>query len=1001
MIIRLRLIGLLFCIFLLQQAPLHAQTNILRFKRVTSQQGLSENGVTAVMQDDNGRLWVANKIAINSFDGETAKVYHVGQNNNINQFFEDKNRNIWAATQHGIYVFDKNKDSFVKLKSNHKKRNKLFASNVFCIVSTKQNELLISGANDFLVKLKIDRKARVIDSSIQFLNKPKKYGNLTKIVKGPDATFWLATDRGEVLIMKNDVISESAFVKSGNGLLINDLAMDNFGNLWVATNGNGLFRYNIDNKTTKHFYKEDNAPQQSINNNIVTKLYAEGKNLWIGTDGGGLNLYAQDKEVFNYYTYDFGNEFSISDNSIIDIQPGLNNVILLGTVHGGISMFRNNYKIQNVPAKNLKFLTQDPQGSRVMEDSYKNIWLSAGRTGLRRYNPKTKSLTIFSAKGSDSGFRGNIVLSLFEDNNKRIWVGTLREGVNIYDLKQDRFIDFKQGKDFKGVFSITHDEQGNIWVGHRKGISIFNKDLKLIQLLTKQSSNSNQIICLYKDTKGNMWVGTTDGLFKYEKKDKGFVMRTYKHKDKEVNSLSSSSILSIGESQDSSILVGTYGHGLNKYVKETGKFERLASGNKIKGGIIRGILKDHQKNIWLSTNAGLTKMDSKGEITNYGITEGIFPFNGGAASLDSSGKILMAGVFGLSYFKPDKLQFKNYCPPVYFTSIKAVNGEKESIYSFSEFANDTVVVKPDTKLLNINFASSELYSKNSIEYQFLMVGLDDNWQNLGGQNKISFSNLDPGKYQLRVRATNNSKLWDSKYTTLYIIVKPSFWQRPLVRGLLLLVVISMFVVVYRLRTSVIEKQKIKLQKMLDLKTIEVKEQEQRISQSKISMLEIEKQNQGLRQKKLQDELNFKINELTNNSLRSMHKNNLLNDIKDKLKTELKSKTIDRNNLEAIVDHINDSFILDADWESFYTLFNQVHPTFIKELKRQYPALSEREIRLCTLILIDFSSQHMATLFGISLTSIKVARHRLRKKLNIPTGESVKNFMLDLAADELK
>ena len=274
-----------------------------------------------------------------------------------------------------------------------------------------------------------------------------------------------------------------------------------------------------------------------------------------------------------------------------------------------------------------------------------------------------------------------------------------------------------------------------------------------------------------------------------------------------------------------------------------------------------------------------------------------------------------------------------------------------------------------------------------------MVGLDENWQNLGSQNKISFSNLEPGKYQLKVRATNNPQLWGTKFKTLYIEVEPTFWQRLIVIIMVGLSCLGLILLVYNLRTSNIKKQKEKLEKLLDRKTVEIKEQEKKISQGKISMLEFEKQNQVLKQKKLEDELNFKINELTNNTLRAMHKNNLLTDIKDKLKTELKNKSIDKKSLEGIVDHINDSFILDADWESFYNLFNQVHPTFIKSLKAQYPALSEREVRLCALILIDFSSQHIATLFGISLTSVKVARHRLRKKLDIPNDKSVKKFML--------
>lgn len=990
---------IVFSVLLLQVTILNSQTHALRFKRITSQQGLTANRIDAVMQDADGALWIGNKIGINRYDGEIATVYHAGENNSINQFFQDTYKNIWAATEKGLYFFEKAANKFVKIKTHSQKAEKLFVSNILCISNITENELLIGGTKDFLVKFKINNKGQIINNAITILDKHKINGYVTKIVKDYHSKIWLSTNKGEVLKLENDLIEESGFAKSGNQSYINDISADVFNNLWIATNGGGLYCYNFQNNTVKHFLKDENMQHKTINNNVVTKVYTAGQNVWIGTDGGGLNLYEQDKKIFNYYQYAFGNEFSLSDNSIIDIQPGLNDAIFLGTVHGGISIFRNNYKIENIPARNFNFLIEDPQGSRVIEDSFKNLWISAGRTGLRRYNPKTKVLSVFSGNEKGFGYKGDIVLSLFEDNSKRLWVGTLREGVNVYDLDKNKFIELPKSRNLKGVFSIAEDNQNCIWVGHRKGINVYSSDLKLqytISPVSNPNSNSNQVNCIYKDINGIMWVGTTDGLFKYDKRGNRFFKSTYKHSIKDHNSISSNYILSIRETHDHSILVGTYGEGVNVYSDKTGKFKKIINGDRIKGGIIRGILLDHQNNIWLSTNIGLTKIDLKNNVTNFGTADGVYPFNGGSAALDSNGNIMMAGVYGLSYFNPEKLNNKTYFPHVYFTSVKAVNGKNESVYSFSSLQNDTVYIEPGyNKLLNINFSSSELYSKSSVEYQFLMAGLDENWQNLDGQNKISLSNLNPGKYQLKVRATNNLKVWDQKFTTLCIVVKPSFWEKPVVRIMLCLYFIAMLIVIYNLRTSTIKKQKQKLQKLLDLKTIEVKQQEQKISQSKISILEFEKQNEVLKQKKLEDELTFKIDELTNNTLRSMHKNNLLNDIKDNLKIQLKSKSIDKTSLENIVSLINDSFILDDDWESFYTLFNQVHPAFIKSLKKLYPVLSEREVRLCALILIDFSSQDMATLFGISLTSIKVARHRLRKKLNISSSQSFKQFMLDI------
>ena len=136
MLVKLRLLRFIFCVFLLQGTILYSQNDVLRFKRISTQQGLFENKVTAVFQDFEGSLWVGSKIAINRYDGEMTKVYHLGQNNNINQFFEDSSKNIWVATEYGLYFYDNTKDSFVKVKFSNQKVSKLFTSSVFSIIET-------------------------------------------------------------------------------------------------------------------------------------------------------------------------------------------------------------------------------------------------------------------------------------------------------------------------------------------------------------------------------------------------------------------------------------------------------------------------------------------------------------------------------------------------------------------------------------------------------------------------------------------------------------------------------------------------------------------------------------------------------------------------------------------------------------------------------------------------------------------------------------------------
>ncbi|UJH90406.1 hypothetical protein LZ575_16430 [Antarcticibacterium sp. 1MA-6-2] len=160
----------------------------------------------------------------------------------------------------------------------------------------------------------------------------------------------------------------------------------------------------------------------------------------------------------------------------------------------------------------------------------------------------------------------------------------------------------------------------------------------------------------------------------------------------------------------------------------------------------------------------------------------------------------------------------------------------------------------------------------------------------------------------------------------------------------------------------------------------------------MDLLKAENENEKLKQRNLLSELIYRKEELTNNTLRNVHKNNLLAIIKEALKKEINRDPNLKNNLKEIIENIDDSLSLDKDWEAFYHLFGQVHPTFIEDLKISCSKLSDRDIKLCALIKLNFSSQHIATLFGISLSSVKVARHRLRKKLDIPEDVSFDDFL---------
>ncbi|WP_417363500.1 ligand-binding sensor domain-containing protein [Galbibacter sp.] len=990
--------------FLLSLNLTFAQQYDLRFKTIDHKQGISSKRISAVLQDSNGILWMGNRIAIDRYDGDKTIPYTLPRNSNVNKLAEDAYQNIWATTYTGLYVLIKGDREFKKIQHPNIDLRQYLSQNIISMALIDGDLAYLGTDTGALLKFKYNEQGNIIDGSLKLIPTLERQ-TITSIHKGSDESLFLGTAKGMVLTLKNDKVTSIPLDQQTNNTRVNDLTMDQDGYLWVATNGNGLFKINISRSEVRH-YKRNSNPGTSINNNIVLCLLSEKRKVWIGTDGGGLNLYDKTSEEFHYYTQNYYNPENIPDNSILAIERGHNNNILLATVHGGLSIVKNRFVIKNIPALEIGFSHKDQQGSTILEDSFGHIWLSAGRNGLVRYNPKDKTSSFYIDNPAiNTDLNGSIVMSLLEDKNNRLWIATLRGGLSILDIKTNKFIPINEFSRLKGAYALELDKHGDIWVGHRIGITVFDSQFNIKQHLfpnEHERSSSNLVNVILKDVKGDMWVGTSNGLFRYEKDGTSYKQYSYYHHDQDSSSISGNYIRSIGQTNDLNILVGTYGYGLNKYNRSNNTFERYKQFDKIKGNTIEGILKDHSNNIWLSTNMGLTKIDTSGSITNFNENDGIYTFNGSGAYLAKNGDILMAGAFGLSSFSPHQLQPTTLESKINFTSVIAKNEDSESHINsikLARYKNNperTIELQPQTTFLTITYTSSDPIISQDLWYAYSIEELKDSWNEVGNLRTISFTNLDPGNYTLKVKAMDQNGNPSKHIASLQLKVLPALWQTLWFRIVIFLVLIILISITYHWRVSVLKDREQKLKQLLENKTEEVKYQQNKILGNKMKILKIEKEHHDLQQKQLRAELNFKNEELTNNTLRAVHKNDLLNTIKEKLKEEIKQKEISKKSISTLINHINDSFMFDKEWDHFYSLFNEIHPAFINNLKVRYPNLSERDIKLCALILMKFTSKDIATLFGISVSSVKIARHRLKKKLKLESHEKVLDKLKEIS-----
>jgi signal transduction histidine kinase/CheY-like chemotaxis protein/streptogramin lyase len=395
--------------------------------------------------------------------------------------------------------------------------------------------------------------------------------------------------------------------------------------MWIATR-DGLNRY--DGYRIKVFRNNPDDPH-SISNNYISHI-AEDKqgNIWVATLGGGLNKFDRRTNRFSHYRHQRGNKNSIASNFINRIVFDDKGNIWIATQDDGLDCFNPALN----KAEHYRHQTSDPKSisgdniSTVFRDSRNNIWAGDHENGLNLFDSKTRSFKRFLHQQRDPGsISGNKINYIFEDSSHQLWIGTNDAGLNLYDDGTATFKHFKADPKNKNslpgnsIQSIAEDDYKNLWVGtENEGLSIFNYkkntfDTYIHDEVDQSSLNTNSVNAIFKDRYGNMWVGTFSGALHLHKKYSTNFLH-YKH-SRNSNSLSNDFVLSIFEDSDHHFWLGTDGGGLNFFNNATDDFKtyKYQEGkNSISGDYVLDIKEDQHKQLWIATwGAGISVLNLK------------------------------------------------------------------------------------------------------------------------------------------------------------------------------------------------------------------------------------------------------------------------------------------------------------------------------------------------------------------------------------------------------
>ena len=289
------------------------------------------------------------------------------------------------------------------------------------------------------------------------------------------------------------------------------------------------------------------------------------------------------------------------------------------------------------------------------------------------------------------------------------------------------------------------------------------------------------MLAIYETRDGALWIGAAGGGLNRFDRETGAFTR-YRHDPDDPASLSSDVAWSILEDRKGVLWVGTQGGGLNRWESRDrqnhrGMFKRYGKEAGLPSAVVYGILEEGSGRLWLSTNRGVSRFDPVSQtFRNYDKANGLQDndFNFGAYFKSADGAMFFGGANGFNTFYPSQIRENGHVPPVLLTDIRVLNKRVdfgEPVFDLKELTLDH-----EDYVVTFEFSALDYTAPRKNKYQYQLDGFDTEWIELDSARRATYTNLDPGDYTFRVKASNNDGLWNNEGVQLGVIVIPAPWQ---------------------------------------------------------------------------------------------------------------------------------------------------------------------------------------------------------------------------------
>lgn len=778
----------------------------IEFERFPASQVQLTGTINCMIQDRQGFLWLGAVNGLFRYDGHDFKAFRhqPGDSASLSGNFiwsicEDRNGDLWIGTSgKGLNRFLREEERFLRYRHHPGDSTSIAGvEEVPWVLEDRSGNIWVALWENGLDLYHRDAN-RFRHYPFRF---PDEEGTLRssvhRIYRDRFGDFWVGSRRGLYKFdpSGNQIIPyphDPGNPASPGGNYVYAICEDREGRLWIGTLDGGLSRYDR-SKDAFINYRHNSLDPYSLSSDAVTALCIDSSGyLWVGMEDGGLNRCDPQVDRFFRFTAKPGVATGLSSNSIVSLLTDCTGILWVGTDDGTLHRYNpRQRKFTHIPSDPLQpGMLGSALVNAVWEGRDGTVWVGTAGGGLNPRFPGQQSFSRFRSEQLGSDF----VTAICEDRASNLWIGTNGAGVCRYDphsqgFRRYHFLPGNRGAAIGAkVNALLCDRRGNLWIGtDGDGIACYRIAQDTLLYFSGDPASGlyslRHVFAIVEDAAGDLWFGIWGmGVARYQQSS-GEVTLFNDHPETH-RQLHGDVVISLAEDAAGNIWMGTWGEGLSVYHRAADILQHFTMAEGLSNNIVTGILPDRRGNIWISTANGLSLYHPHSRRwKNFDLRDGLQSnvFRTGAFHRGHSGRLYFGGVNGLNIIEPGSMPENRIPPPVVITGLSILNEPVTSRTAGSPLsrsisATETLHLSYKHKFFSLSFAALDYSAPEKNRYAYRMENFDEHWNEAGNAHTATYTNLDPGQYVFRVKASNSDGVWNEAGATLHIRIDPPPWK---------------------------------------------------------------------------------------------------------------------------------------------------------------------------------------------------------------------------------